>query len=53
MVKEASLVGKDGVNGVNGDKAWTPVFVLESDINGVYIKITDYTNGEGNKSQSN
>lgn len=42
----ASLVGKDGID---GDKAWTPVFVLESDINGVYIKITDYTNGEGNK----
>ena len=41
--------GENGKDGIDGDKAWTPVFVLESDINGVYIRLTDYTNGEGNK----
>ena len=50
-----TLVGNDGVDGSagldgeKGDKAWTPVFVVESDNNGVYIRVTDYWNGEGDK----
>lgn len=41
--------GVDGSNGADGDKAWTPVFVVESDSNGTYVRITDYWNGTGDK----
>lgn len=38
-----------GANGADGDKAWTPIFAVESDSNGTYVRITDYLDGTGDK----
>lgn len=41
--------GIQGSTGVTGNKAYTPIIAIEEDSNGIYLKVIDYSNGEGIK----